>query len=89
MSRHGHDYDVTCCYVRLENPETRSSVLRFLSSAGYSDGKRSTNIMSFVGKDNTASYTNLFTPVLHTFLAFNLTLLSVEEEQSEEGSEHP
>jgi hypothetical protein len=77
---HGRDDDVACCYVRLENPETRSSSLRFPSSAGYSDGKQSTNMMSFVGKDGATNYTNLFTPVLHTFLTFNLTLLPMKEE---------
>lgn len=88
MSRRGRDDDATCCYGRLQSPETGSSVWRFLSSARYSDGKRSTNIISFAGKDDTTSYTNLFTPVLHTLFTFNLTLLSVKEEESEEGREH-
>jgi len=41
-----------------------------------------------MGKDGTTSCTNLFTPVLHTLFTFNLTLLSVKEEESEEGREH-
>jgi hypothetical protein len=89
MSRHGRDDDGACCCVRLQSPETRLNASRFLSSARYSDGKRSTNIMSSMGTNGTTSCTNLFTPVLHTLFTLDLTLLSVEEEQPEEGGKHP
>ena len=89
MSRHARDDDGACCCVRLKSPETGSNVSRFLSFVGYSDGKQSTNIMSFVRADGTTGCTNLFTPVLHTLLTLDLTLLSVEEKQPEESGEHP
>jgi len=34
------------------------------------------------------NYTNLFAPVLHAFFTLGLTLLPVEEEQSEESAKH-
>jgi len=80
MSRHGRAGELACCYARLESPEIKSSALPFLSFAGYSDGKRSTNVMSFVEKDETTDYTNLFTPVLHAFFTLSLALFPVEEE---------
>lgn len=75
-----HAEELACYYVRSKSPETESSASRFLSSARYSDGKRSTNVMSFVEKDDTTDYTNLFTPVLHTLFTFSLALLSMKEE---------
>ena len=88
MSRHGRDDDVAHCYARLQSPETRSNSSQFLSSAGYSAGKQSTNVMSSMRTNGTDDYTNLFAPVLHAFFTLGLTLLSVKEEQSVECANH-
>lgn len=87
MNRHRGDDAARCC-ARLKIPQTRSNASRFLSSAGYSAGKQSTNVMSFVRTNNIAGCTNLFAPVLHAFFALGLALLSVKEEKSVESAKH-
>jgi len=88
MSRHGRDYDAVHCYARLESPEIRSNALQFLSSAGYSAGKQSTNVVNSMRTNGMDNYTYLFAPVLHAFFTLGVTLLSVEEEQSKESAKH-
>ena len=63
--------------------------LQILSPGGYSDGKRSADIVNSMVEDSDANSTNLFAPVLHTPFTLCLALLSMQEEQSEEGGKHP
>lgn len=61
---------------------------QILSSARYSNGKRSASIVSFMEKTVPQIGPNLFTPILHTPFTLDLTLLSMQEEQPEEGTKH-
>jgi len=88
MSRHGRGDVAAHCCARSKSPETRSNSSQFLSSAGYSVGKQSTNVVSSMRANSTAGFANLFAPILHAFFTLGLTLLSVKKEQSEESAKH-